>query len=105
MAMESTKKVKCNNCQSYVIPRLIHHQHHANLVVSRKTEHVCPFCGDTMYETGGKLTGIGKVWTYFILLVMALYLISNFNKTNSNILYYIAIGLIVGLLVKKWNKS
>ena len=99
-AMESSTKVKCSNCRSYVIPRLIHHEHHANMIVSRKTEHVCPICGDSMYETGGNLTGIGKVWTYFILLVMALYLIFNFDKTNNNLLYYAAIALIVSVWIK-----
>jgi ribosomal protein S27E len=103
--MESSTKVKCNNCLSYVIPRLIHHQHHANLVVNRKTEHVCPICGETMYETGGKLTGLGRVWLYFLMLVMTLILISNYDKNNSNLMYYVVIGLVVVIWIKKRNRS
>lgn len=32
-----------------------------NFFSKRRTEHVCPFCGTTMYETGGGPTFMGKI--------------------------------------------
>jgi len=52
--MSSTdERIGCPKCARQVLPRLWHHA--GGRVTYMKTQHLCPFCGVVMYETGGRL--------------------------------------------------
>lgn len=62
MAIE--EGVKCPNCGRAVVPRLWI-TGERNPVAYRKARHLCPYCGVTMYETGG-----GANWTAVAILLL-----------------------------------
>jgi hypothetical protein len=62
MAIE--EGVECPACRRSVVPRLLF-RNERNLVVYRKAEHVCPYCGAVMYESGG-----GVNWKAVALLLI-----------------------------------
>jgi predicted RNA-binding Zn-ribbon protein involved in translation (DUF1610 family) len=63
MAIE--EGVRCPECGRTVFPRLLF-KGERNPVAYRKAEHVCPYCGVVMYETGGGLNW----WAVLILLIV-----------------------------------
>lgn len=62
MAIE--EGVECPECNRAVVPRLLITREH-NPVAYRKAQHICPYCGVTMYVTGG-----GVNWTAVIILLL-----------------------------------
>jgi ribosomal protein S27E len=63
MAIE--EGVTCPECGRTVVPRLLL-KGQRNPVAYRKTEHLCPYCGVVMYETGGGV----NVWAVLTLLIV-----------------------------------
>jgi hypothetical protein len=63
MAIE--EGILCPRCQRSVVPRLLF-KGGRNPIAYRKAEHVCPYCGVIMYETGGGV----NVWAVLILLAI-----------------------------------
>lgn len=49
--MPSDSSIQCPNCGRRVVPRLWHYGGSALSYVRR--QHLCPFCGAVMYESGG----------------------------------------------------
>jgi hypothetical protein len=47
--------VECQHCHKHCVPRLWHYRPVFGEIRYRKTQHICPFCGATMYETGGEV--------------------------------------------------
>lgn len=45
------EKIECPRCGREVVPRLWHVRKRLSHMV---TQHLCPFCGAVMYETGGE---------------------------------------------------
>ena len=63
MAIE--EGVQCPGCQRSAVPRLLF-KGVRNPIAYRKAEHVCPYCGVIMYETGGGVS----VWAVLLLLIV-----------------------------------
>lgn len=63
MAIE--EGVECPGCRRAVVPRLLF-INERNVVAYRKTQHICPYCGVIMYQTGG-----GVNWTNLIIIILA----------------------------------
>ena len=49
--MKSGEGVACPGCQREVVPRLWHYG--GGTFTYMTTQHMCPYCGVVMYETGG----------------------------------------------------
>lgn len=62
MAIE--EGVQCPQCKRAVVPRLLL-TNERNPVAYRKAQHICPYCGVTMYESGG-----GMNWTAVVILLL-----------------------------------
>ena len=64
----SNSKIQCKFCGKEVVPRLWHIK--GNLLINMATQHLCPFCGKCMYETGGdgNIAGIIVVGAIVILI-------------------------------------
>jgi ribosomal protein S27E len=105
--MQKTTNIECSSCGADVVPRLVHHDVN-NIFGNRRSEHICPICGITMYETGGGLSPLGKVWMSILLVIVVLGLLSNAGKLlNNNFFIVFILSFIVGTLVfrKLRNKS
>ncbi len=63
MAIE--EGVRCPGCQRSVVPRLLF-KGERNPIAYRKAEHLCPYCGVIMYETGGGVNW----WAVLLLLIV-----------------------------------
>lgn len=59
------KKIHCPSCQKNVIPRLWHYggSDYTNI----KTQHLCPHCGYSLFQTGGGF----NIYSKIILLVFS----------------------------------
>lgn len=63
MAIE--EGVECPGCRRAVVPRLLF-VNERNVVAYRKTQHICPYCGAIMYQTGG-----GVNWANLVVILLA----------------------------------
>jgi hypothetical protein len=66
-------EVLCNSCQKTSVPRLLHRNpifSHLLFIRLRysKTQHICPFCGTCMYETGGEFTLLAKFLFFYFAI-------------------------------------
>jgi hypothetical protein len=67
--------IDCNNCGRNVVPRLWHYERpFFEGAAYMRTQHICPFCGVCMYETGGELNGLGKFCAGAFLAIGGLFL-------------------------------
>lgn len=64
MAIE--EGVRCPACSRAVVPRLWF-TNKRNPIAYRKAQHICPYCGGIMYETGG-----GVNWAAVAVLMVVL---------------------------------
>lgn len=56
-------KVECPGCHRHCVPRLWHYSPFlGGSLRYMKTQHLCPFCGTVMYESGGEINPI--CWTF-----------------------------------------
>ena len=60
--------IQCTGCGRQVVPRLSRRQPFLSSFRHDVNQHVCPFCGVCMYETGGRFTFGGMV--ALVLLVL-----------------------------------
>lgn len=51
----SDERISCPKCNKKSVPRL---WRRGSVFTKKKTDHLCPFCGATMYTTGGGLSAI-----------------------------------------------
>ena len=91
-------KVQCKNCGKSSVPRLWSYQPFLSdifIIPMRyvKTQHICPFCGVCMYETGGELNVVGKVLVYFFAIPL-LIAISICDGHLMNLWAYLAYCLV-----------
>ncbi len=49
--MELDERVRCQHCGSAVVPRLW--LTGGDFLTYKTTQHLCPYCGVVMYQTGG----------------------------------------------------
>ena len=47
----ANERIACTSCGRRIIPRLWHYG--GGRLTYVKTQHMCPFCGAVLYETGG----------------------------------------------------
>lgn len=66
--MVSDDLISCPRCGRRVVPRLWHYGGGALLYM--RTQHLCPFCGVVMYESGGGIRW-GCVMPVLAFLVLA----------------------------------
>lgn len=69
--------VKCKKCDKSSVPRLWHYG--GSVFTYMKTQHICPFCGVCMYESGGGISGMGKVILLLLFLFMTIVLLAIFE--------------------------
>lgn len=56
-------RIACSSCGRRIVPRLWHYG--GGRFTYMKTQHLCPFCGTVLYETGG---GVRRgVWLLLLL--------------------------------------
>jgi hypothetical protein len=61
------ERIECPSCRKQVVPRLWHVRKRLSYLL---TQHLCPFCGAVMYETGG-----APRWGCIIAILIALLLL------------------------------
>jgi hypothetical protein len=84
--MKSGDGIVCPSCQREVVPRLWHYG--GGTLTYMTTQHMCPYCGVVMYETGGNVRqGCRQTLMLFTLVFVALCLL-----------------LLLGQLVIKFNR-
>lgn len=72
--MNGADRITCNGCGREVVPRLWHYG--GGRLTYMKTQHLCPFCGVVMYETGGGMQrGCREALLIFALLFIALFVL------------------------------
>jgi len=90
-----TELVTCPSCSKEVSPRLWHENIRAN-ISKRKTLHLCPLCGETMYTSGGGLSGFGKLLAFIFVIPV---IIAFIGKHISSIFEYIGFSRNVSELI------
>jgi hypothetical protein len=72
--MELDERVQCRHCGRAVVPRLW--LTGGDFLTYKTTQHLCPYCGVVMYETGGAYkrgqTTIAVVFVCVLLIVTLL---------------------------------
>lgn len=77
--MELDERVQCRHCGRAVVPRLW--LTGGDFLTYKTTQHLCPYCGVVMYETGG-----------------------TYKRTQTIIAaVFICVALIVALLLVGWS--
>ena len=84
--------ITCNSCNRSVVPRLWHYQLWTDRLLANrffnveymKTQHICPLCGVTMFETGGGLTLPGKIVFGFLGFLLTLIVLTSIAETLSS---------------------
>jgi len=71
--MSIEEYIECPNCQRAVIPRLW--LTGGDYVTYMTTQHLCPFCGVVMYETGGGIKRVPLILTIVAIPLIVLALI------------------------------
>ena len=61
--MSADNNIECPRCGHRVMPRLWHYS--GGSLSHMKVQHLCPFCGVVMYETGG-----GMRWSCLLPLIL-----------------------------------
>lgn len=101
-------KVQCDHCGKCSVPRLWSYRPFLSdifIIPMRylRTQHICPFCGVCMYETGGELTLAGKIFVFFIAIPLFI-LISIGDEALMNLWVYLAYCLVAIPIVWKVYK-
>lgn len=73
--MATEEYIECPGCKRAVVPRLWFTG--GDYMSYIKTQHVCPFCGVVMYETGGGYKR-GAVIATVVVFVLALLVVIGF---------------------------
>jgi DNA-directed RNA polymerase subunit RPC12/RpoP len=77
--METEERVRCPHCSRAVVPRLW--LTGGDFLTYKTTQHLCPYCGVLMYETGGTYKRVPTIITAVsvgALLIAALLLMGWF---------------------------
>lgn len=62
------ERIQCSKCGRKVVPRLWHVRKRLSHMV---TQHLCPFCGAVMYETGGE-----PRWGCIVAILLLIFILS-----------------------------
>lgn len=90
-------KIKCPSCSRNVVPRLWHVRKPLSYM---RTYHLCPFCGVSMYQTGGQLLPIVKIG--FVLIVLPIGLSALASTGNGFAVIAILVAIAWGIFT--WKK-
>lgn len=88
--------IECAHCNRQCVPRLWHYRPFLGALRYLKTQHMCPFCGSVMYETGGYLTPIGLFCILLFGGVLGCIALA-MNVTDFNIVSAVATFLGIGV--------
>jgi ribosomal protein S27E len=86
----SQTNVKCEKCESTVIPRLWHTND--SICTYSFTQHICPICGTVMYETGGEIKTQYKA---LALAVIAIFAIGALQEGKVTLFLLLSVAFIV----------
>lgn len=81
--METEERVRCPHCSRAVVPRLW--LTGGDFLTYKTTQHLCPYCGVVMYETGGTYKRVPTIITAAsagVLLIAVLLLMGWFYLTR-----------------------
>ena len=100
------EKVPCKSCGKSCIPKLWHYApffSSLSIISVRymKTQHLCPYCGDVMYESGGGLTFLGKVLIFFVIIPLPI--MYAIDDHDFPVWAYVIYSIIVAPLL--WRRS
>jgi hypothetical protein len=106
-------RIPCNSCDKRVVPRLWHYrpflaQIYVLPIRYMKTQHLCPFCGSCMYETGGEVTTIGKLVFALVVIPFTFLLVFFPNAKVDEVMGYyqhyciVATAVVMYRPVKNW---
>ncbi len=102
-------KVQCDQCGKSCVPRL---WHYTPILRYMKTQHICPFCGSCMYESGGGLTLFGKVLIFLVIVPLPIMLAIDDHDfpTAAYVLYCVCVapfvwGSAAKLLLERFRKA
>lgn len=76
MAVE--EPIKCPHCDRAVVPRLW--LTGGDFLTYIRTQHLCPFCGVVMYETGGTYKRVPLIATGVVLCLVLIVLLIVFLR-------------------------
>ncbi|NNM67797.1 MAG: hypothetical protein HKM06_07295 [Spirochaetales bacterium] len=76
--------VRCPNCQKNVVPKLTWYRPSPEILRKTATQHICPFCGVVMYETGGGGNLLAKILGVLVVLGLSEVLFTSVGKFLSS---------------------
>jgi ribosomal protein S27E len=76
------ERIVCTKCGKKTVPRLWHRW---SVFTKKTTEHICPYCGEVMYQTGGGLSILSKgiVIVFAVIILGSILRDPNDNKVRS----------------------
>jgi ribosomal protein S27AE len=81
--MAENERIECPNCGRAVVPRLW--LTGGDFLTYKTTQHMCPYCGVVMYETGGsyKRTQTIIAMVFVCVLLIVTLLLAGWSYLNS----------------------
>lgn len=86
---------ECPKCAKSAVPKLWHYRPFMGRLRHLKTQHLCPFCGCCMYETGGEITFFGKLILVCFVPLLVIVALQDYLRKFGNVGSYIFTALSV----------
>jgi ribosomal protein S27E len=71
------ERIACTGCGRRIVPRLWHYG--GGRLTHMRTQHMCPFCGAVLYETGGGLRRgclVGLAVFALLFVILTIFIVS-----------------------------
>lgn len=103
-------QIECSHCHRQCIPKLWHYRPAFGGLRYMATQHICPFCGGVMYQTGGQLNFFGWIAAIFFGAIFGIGIVAQFMKSKDivevitfagSILFW---GFIIYKLYKRFSR-
>jgi len=88
-------KIECPHCRRQCVPKLWHYRPAFGALRYMATQHLCPFCGGVMYQTGGQLSFFGWLVTLIVGSIFAVGLVAQLFKSKDVTEVLTGIGSVV----------
>lgn len=102
-------KTQCPHCERNCVPKLWHYRPAFGALRYMATQHLCPFCGGVMYQSGGQLTLFGWLVVVAASTIFGIGFIAQLFKSQDITEVFIGLGslvfwgFIVYLLYKRFS--
>lgn len=80
--MSNENLLSCPSCGRQCAPRLWHYRPVFGNFRYMKTQHLCPFCGVVMYESGGRMSPTGIIAVFLIVIPFCLIGLSDYTASK-----------------------